>query len=323
MNFDDTTTLPAEGATTTETTSYDRDEVTPEQFHAANLADALTFLLLELGAPIPVRHLLIALQGLLAGRKTVVHFKRVELVARLFKASNGWIDNADLERMKNRVTNHLTIMQDWIHKEGLQGIIDYQSGTKTTDSKIKTSIFQWSVEIANSSERRLLPDSSDKERRKIFIEDARKLVGKRIAKKKMTATRIKREPSPAARWKTAMTLAIQTFDENRAKSFDENRAKFKSTPEEITTFLCNEMRQTLERHYLENPWGENGFDETTLITCSLENSRDEIQKEHRGGQCEPDYSDEVNPFDMRDETEHERIRERVLDWSRTGQEVTR
>ena len=296
MRFDDdTTTLPADTATITETTSCDRDEVTPDDFHAANLADALTFLLLELRAPIAVRQLLIAVQGLLSGRTTVVYFKRVELAVRLFKASNGWIDNEDLERMKNRVTNHLTMMQDWIHEGGLQGIIDYQPGTKTTDSRVKTQIFKWSVEIANSAGRRLLPDSSDSERRKIFIEEARQLIGKRIAKKKMTATRIKREPSPAARWKTAMTLAIQTFDENRAKSFDENRAKLKFTPEEITDFLCNELRATLERHYLENPWGE--LDETTKNTCSLENSRDEKQKGHRGGHVESDYSDEVNPFD--------------------------
>jgi hypothetical protein len=246
---------------------------------------------------------LIALQGLLSGRTTVVYFKRVELAVRLFKASNGWIDNEDLERMKNRVTNHLTMMQDWIHEEGLQGIIDYQPGTKTTDSRVKTQIFKWSVEIANLAGRRLLPDSSDKERRKIFIEDARKLVSKRLGKsKKLSLTRIKREPSPAARWKTAMTLAIQTFDENRAKSFNENRAKFKFTPEEITDFLCNELRTTLERHYLGNPWGE--LDETTKNTCSLENPNDEKQKGHWGDYgttlitCSPVISDEVSPFDM-------------------------
>jgi hypothetical protein len=296
MSFEDDTTLSAEGATFAESTSCNREDVTPEQFHAANLADALTFLLLELGAPIAVRQLLIALQGLLSGRTTVVYFKRVELAVRLFKASNGWIDNEDLERMKNRVTNHLTMMQDWIHEEGLQGIIDYQPGTKTTDSRVKTQIFKWSVEIANSAGRRLLPDSSDSERRKIFIEEARKLVGKRIAKKKMTATRIKREPSPAARWKTALTLAIQTFDENRPKSFDENRAKLEFTPEEITDFLCNDLRRHLERHYLENPWGE--LDETTKNTCSLENPNDEKQKERRGGHVESDHSDEVSPFNM-------------------------
>jgi hypothetical protein len=260
-------------------TASDENATSYEDFHAANLADALTFLLLELRAPELVRQLMVALQGLLSGRSTVVRFKRSWLAVRMFKASNEWIDNEDLERMKNRVTNHLTMMQDWIHEEGLQAIIDYQPGTKTTDSRIRTSLFKWSVEIANAAGRRLHPDSSDDERRKVFIEEARRLVGKRMARgRKPTASRLKREPSAAARWKMAMTIAKATFDENRAK--------LKFSPEEIITFLCNELRRNLELHRLENPWCEmqqDGFDQTTEGTCSLENSRDGQIEGTQGG----------------------------------------
>ena len=261
----------------------DENATTYDDFHASNLIDALTFLLLELRAPELVRKLMVALQGLLSGRSTVVRFKRSWLAVRMFKASNGWIDNQDLERMKNRVTNHLTMMQDWIHEEGLQAIIDYQPGTKTTDSRIRTSLFKWSVEISKAAAGRLHPESSDDERRKVFIEEARRLVGKRLARaKKPTASRLKREPSAAARWKMAMTIAKGTFDENRAK--------LKFSPEEIITFLCNELRRNLELHHLENPWCEkqqDGFNETTQGTCSLENSREGQIEGTQGGNLLP------------------------------------
>jgi hypothetical protein len=260
-------------------TASDENATTCEDFHAANLADGLTFLLLELRAPELVRQLMVALQGLLSGRSTVVRFKRSWLGVRMFKASNEWIDNEDLERMKNRVTNHLTMMQDWIHEEGLQAIIDYQPGTKTTDSRIRTSLFKWSVEISKAAAGRLHPESSDDERRKAFIEEARRLVGKRLARaKKPTLSRAKRHPSEAARWKAAMTIAKDTFDQNLQKS--------KLTPDEVIAFLCNELRGTLERHYLENLRGEiqqDGFDETTQGTCSLENSRNGQIEGTQGG----------------------------------------
>jgi hypothetical protein len=77
----------------------------------------------------------------------------------------------------------------------------------------------------------------------------------------------------------AMTIAKGTFDENRAK--------LKSSPEEIITFLCNELRRNLELHHLENPWCEkqqDGFDQTTQGTCSLENSRDDQIEGTQGGE---------------------------------------
>lgn len=266
------------------TPASDENTTSYEDFHAANLADGLTFLLLELRAPELVRQLMLALQGLLAGRTTVVWFRRVQLAVRLFKASNGWIDAEDLERAKNRLTAHLTMMQDWIHEEGLQAIIHYQPGTKTTDSRIRTSLFKWSVEISKAAEQRLHPDSGDDERRQVFIDEARRLVGKRLARgRKPTASRLKREPSAEARWKMAMTIAKGTFDENRAK--------LKFSPEEIITFLCNELRRNLELHHLENPWckkQQDGFDQTTQGTCSLENSRDgQIEGTRGGGSSEP------------------------------------
>jgi hypothetical protein len=234
------------------------------------------------------------IQGFLGGRTRTARFKRSHLAARM-KESNDWMNEddyaIDLARRKNRVTSRLSLMQNWIHEEGLNNVVHYRPGTKETDNEIKTVIFAWSVEIANLAGKRLdIENTDDSRRREVLADEARKLVSKRLGKsKKLSLTRIKREPSPAARWKTAMTLATKTFDENRAK--------FKSTPEAITDFLCNELRATLERHYLENPWGENGFDETTKNTCYLENPNDEKQKEHRGGHIESDYSDEVNPFD--------------------------
>jgi len=272
-------------------TSVD-NATTYDDFHASNLIDALTFLLLELRAPELVRQLMVALQGLLSGRSTVVRFKRVQLAVRMFKPSNGWIDAVELTRMKNRVTGYLTTMQDWIHEEGLQAIIDYQPGTKTTDSRIRTSLFRWSVEIAKAAEQRLHPDSGDHERRQVFIDEARRLVNKRLARaKKPTVSRLKREPSATARWKMAMTIAKGTFDENRAK--------LKFSPDEIITFLCNELRRNLELHHLENPWCEmqDGLDKTTQGTCSLENSRDDQIEGAQGGDCvtKNEPSDNLTP----------------------------
>jgi len=278
MHFDDdTTTLPADTATATETTSYDRDEVTPEQFHAANLADALTFLLLELGAPIAVRQLLIALQGLLSGRSKRVTFKRRELAKRLFAESNDWLSEEALERLNSRVTDALSRLRDWIHRESLSELVLYLPGTKTTDSAIETRLFKWSVELANIGGQRLTPDSPDSERRNVFIHEARQILNKRrfSTRRQQSGGRIKRAPSKSANWKTVLTLATSVYVENVSISDRPSN--------DAIDFLCNDLRRHLENIPPVKPreekghWGDYG---TTLITCS------------------PVISDEVSPFDM-------------------------
>jgi hypothetical protein len=283
MRFDeDTTTLPAEGATTTETTSCDRDEVTPEQFHAANLADALTFLLLELRAPIAVRSLLTALQGLLSGRSKRVTFKRRELAKRLFAESNDWLSESAMERLNSRVTDALSLLRDWIHRESLSELVLYLPGTKTTDNAIETRLFKWSHEVASVAGKRLTPDSPDSERRNVFIHEARQILNKRRfgTRRQKAGERIKRAPSKSANWKTVLTLATSVYVENVSVSARPSN--------DAIDFLCNDLRRHLENIPPVKPreekghWGDYG---TTLITCSPVNS-------------ETDYSNEASPFDM-------------------------
>jgi hypothetical protein len=282
MFDEDDTTLSAEGATFAESTSCDRDEVTPADFHAANLADALTFLLLELRAPIAVRQLLIALQGLLSGRSKRVTFKRRELAKRLFAESNDWLSEEQIERLNSRVTDALSRLRDWIHRESLSELVLYLPGTKTTDSAIETRLFKWSVELANIGGQRLTPDSPDSERRNVFIHEARQILNKRrfSTRRQQSGGRIKRAPSKSANWKTVLTLATSVYVENMSVSARPSG--------DAIDFLCNDLRRHLENIPPVKPreekghWGDYG---TTLITCSPVNS-------------EPDYSDEASPFDM-------------------------
>jgi hypothetical protein len=277
MRFDeDITTLSAEGATFAESTSCNREDVTPADFHAANLADALTFLLLELRAPRSVRQLLIALQGLLSGRSTRVTFKRRELAKRLFAESNDWLSEEQIERLLSRVTDALSRLRDWIHRESLSELVLYLPGTKTTDSSIETRLFKWSVELANIGGQRLTPDSPDSERRNVFIHEARQILNKRkFGARRQSGDRIKRSPSRAANWKTVLTLATSVYVENVSVSARPSN--------DAIDFLCNDLRRHLENIPPVKPreekghWGDYG---TTLITCS------------------PVNSDEVNPFDM-------------------------
>jgi hypothetical protein len=313
MLDDDTTTLSADTATTTETTSYDRDEVTPEQFHAANLADAATFILIQLHAPEQVLRLWPALTGLMAGRATVVTFYRLDLARRLF--GRGYMSEDECKRVSERVSNYLGAMRDWIHREGLEGVVKYQPGDKETPNSIRTPILKWVVELATLAGERLTPDSPDDQRRGIFKDEAVRLLHrKRLTKRqKPYGQRVKRTVSPATQLKQAKAL-IRNFYFSKVDAELTKHVKVENADTQIKAFILNELEGFVSRLCMENSVGENAKVGSANNYHKL--NIDDDEKEHRGGArkktsnvfvCsvgiisdfgEPDYSDEVSPYDM-------------------------
>lgn len=212
----------------------------PEAIRASNLFDASTYLLITLNAPEQVRRLFPALIGMLAGRKYRVRFSRLELGRRLFADHGGYLNENECSRIEQRVTGYLSQMQDWIHREGLNELIEYTPGTKTEKGAIKTPILQWIIELAEITGARLHPDAPDKERRLCFRQASRTLLkekGYRSKQQRKGGERSRRQPEPHTLLKTAKSLLKNFLAAKSAKSEDELTQAKRHILNEIETFL--------------------------------------------------------------------------------------
>ena len=260
---------------------YDNNSpVSPEEYHAANLADAATFLLIQLNAPEQVLRLWPALTGLMAGRATVVTFYRLDVARRLF--GRGYMSADDCKRLSERVSNYLGALRDWVHREGLTDVVKYQPGDKETPNSLKTPILKWTIELATIAGERLTPDSPDDQRRVIFKEEAVRLLHrKRLTKRrKPDGERVKRMVAPSTQMKQIKSL-IQNFymakmGENLTKD-----VKVENADTQLKAFILSELQGCVSRLCMENLGGENAKVGSGQNDYQKLNIQDE--KGHRGG----------------------------------------
>ena len=254
--------------------------VSPEEYHASNLADAATFLLVQLNAPEQVLRLWPALTGLMAGRATVVTFYRLDVARRLF--GRGYMSEDECHRVSERVSNYLGAMRDWIHREGLTDVVKYQPGDKDTPNSIRTPILKWVVELAAIAGVRLTPDSPDDQRRVIFKDEAVNLLRrKRLTKRrKPDGERVKRMVAPSTQMKQIKSL-IQNFymakmGENLTKD-----VKVENADTQLKAFILNELEGFVSRLCMEKSVGENAKSGSGNNYHQL--NIDDEEKGHRGG----------------------------------------
>lgn len=264
--------------------SDNNSPVSPDDFHAANLADAATFLLIQLNAPEQVLRLWPALTGLMAGRATIVTFYRLDVARRLF--GRGYMSPDECKRVSERVSNYLGAMRDWIHREGLTEVVRYEPGDKDTPNSIRTPILKWVVELATIAGERLTPDSPDDARRIVFKDEAVNLLRrKRLAKRrKPDSQRMKRMVAPSTQMKQIKSL-IQNFyiakmGENLTKD-----VKVENADTQLKAFILSELQGCVSRLCMENLGGENAKVDNGQNDYQELNIQDE--KEHRGARKKP------------------------------------
>jgi hypothetical protein len=185
---------------------------------ASNLIEASTFLLLSLRAPDQVRRIFPALLGMLAGRSTKVTFTRLDLGRRLFRG--GYVEEIERERIKQKMTDYLGAMQDWIHRENLEEVVRYSPGSKTEASIIQTPILRWIVEVADKAGQRLSGTEPDLVRRQVFEGEVKSLLNrKRIGtKRRRESTRRKRTVDPSVHLKSSnCTMNLQKSKMTRSR----------------------------------------------------------------------------------------------------------
>ena len=254
--------------------------VSPEEYHASNLADAATFLLIQLNAPEQVLRLWPALTGLMAGRATVVTFYRLDVARRLF--GRGYMSEDDCRRLSERVSNYLGAMRDWVHREGLTDIVRYEPGDKETPNSIKTPILKWTIELATIAGERLTPDSPDDQRRVIFKDEAVNLLRrKRLTKRrKPDGQRMKRMVSPSTQLKQAKAL-LRNFYFSKVDAELTKHVKVEIAETQVKSFILSELEGYLGRLCRENSVGENAKSGSGQKVHQL--NMDDGEKEPRGG----------------------------------------
>ena len=254
--------------------------VSPEEYHASNLADAATFLLVQLNAPEQVLRLWPALTGLMAGRATIVTFYRLDVARRLF--GRGYMSADECKRVSERVSNYLGAMRDWVHREGLTDIVRYEPGDKDTPNRLTTPILKWVVELAAIAGERLTPDSPDDQRRVIFKHEAVNLLRRKrlTTRRKPDGQRVKRMVAPSTQMKQIKSL-IQNFymakmGENLTKD-----VKVEIAETQVKSFILSELEGYLGRLCRENSVGENARIGSGNNYHQL--NIDDEEKEPRGG----------------------------------------
>ena len=261
---------------------YDNNSpVSPEEFHASNLADAATFLLIQLNAPEQVLRLWPALTGLMAGRATIVTFYRLDVARRLF--GRGYMSADECKRVSERVSNYLGAMRDWVHREGLTDIVRYEPGDKDTPNRIRTPILKWVVELAAIADVRLTPDSPDDARRIVFKSEAVNLLRRKrlTTRRKPDGERVKRMVAPSTQMKQIKSL-IQNFymakmGENLTKD-----VKVENADTQLKAFILSELQGCVSRLCMENLGGENAKVDSGQNDYRQLNIHED-EKEHRGG----------------------------------------
>lgn len=260
--------------------SDNNSPVSPDEFHAANLADAATFLLVQLNAPEQVLRLWPALTGLMAGRATIVTFYRLDVARRLF--GRGYMSEDDCRRLSERVSNYLGAMRDWIHREALTEVVRYEPGDKDTPNSIRTPILKWVVELAAIAGERLTPDSPDDARRIVFKDEAVNLLRrKRLAKRrKPDGQRMKRTVSPSTQLKQAKAL-LRNFYFSKVDAELTKHVKVEIAETQVKSFILSELEGYLGRLCRENLGGENAKSGSGNNYHQL--NIDDDEKEPRGG----------------------------------------
>lgn len=260
--------------------SDNNSPVSPDEFHASNLADAATFLLVQLNAPEQVLRLWPALTGLMAGRATVVTFYRLDVARRLF--GRGYMSPDECHRVSERVSNYLGAMRDWIHREGLTEVVRYEPGDKDTPNGIRTPILKWVVELATIAGERLTPDSPDDARRIVFKDEAINLLRrKRLAgRRKPDGQRMKRTVSPSTQLKQAKALIHNFYMAKMGENLTKD-VKVEIADTQIKSFILNELEGFVSRLCRENLGGENAKSESAQNDYQKLNIQEE--KGHRGG----------------------------------------
>ena len=258
--------------------------VSPEEYHAANLADAATFLLIQLNAPEQVLRLWPALTGLMAGRATIVTFYRLDVARRLF--GRGYMSPDECKRVSERVSNYLGAMCDWVHREGLTDIVRYEPGDKDTPNSIRTPILKWVVELATIAGERLTPDSPDDQRRIVFKDEAVNLLRrKRLTKRrKPDGERVKRTVAPSTQMKQIKSL-IQNFYMAKMGETLTKDVKVENADTQLKAFILSELQGCVSRLCMENLGGENARIGSGQNVHQL--NIDDGEKEHRGGRKKP------------------------------------
>ncbi len=217
-------------------------EDTQSDFQSANLMDASTFLLIGLNAPEQVRRIFPGLLGMLAGRSTKVEFTRLQLGRRIFGGRisdiSGKVNEVDRKRIEQRMTDHLGIMRDWIHRENLEDIVKYQAGSKTEPSIIETRILKWIVEVSRKAGDRLSGNESDFNRRQVFEEEVKSL----LKRKKRTieprdTPRQKRQDAPSVLLAMAKGVLKRYY----------KAAKVREDAEQVKAFLKKELQDFIDR----------------------------------------------------------------------------
>jgi hypothetical protein len=254
--------------------------VSPEEYHAANLADAATFLLIQLNAPEQVLRLWPALTGLMAGRATIVTFYRLDVARRLF--GRGYMSADDCKRLCERVSNYLGAMRDWVHREGLTDVVKYQPGDKDTPNSIRTPILKWVVELATIAGERLTPDSPDDARRIVFKDEAVNLLRRKrlTGRRKPDGQRMKRTVSPSTQLKQAKAL-LRNFYFSKVDAELTKHVKVEIAETQVKSFILSELEGYLGRLCMENLGGENAKSGSGQNDYQKLNIQDE--KGHRGG----------------------------------------
>lgn len=215
------------------------DDDDPRDRGASNLMDASTFLLIGLNAPDQVRRIFPALLGMLAGRSTKVSFTRLELGRRIFVDRGGYVDELTRRRLEQKMTDYLGAMQDWIHREGLEDLIKYDPGTKTTKSTIETRVLKWIVQVAEKAGQKLSGTEPDQVRRQVFEEEVKSLMDrKRIGtKRRRESTRRKRTVDPSVHLKTAKAFLKLYFES----------AKVENDAEQVKANILREIAGFIDR----------------------------------------------------------------------------
>ena len=215
------------------------DDHDPRDQKASNLMDASTFLLIGLNAPDQVRRIFPALLGMLAGRSTKVSFSRLELARRIFADQGGYVDELTRRRLEQKMTDYLGAMQDWIHREGLEDLIKYDPGTKTTKSTIETRVLKWIVQVAEKAGQKLSGNEPDQVRRHVFEGEGKSLMDrKRIGtKRRRESTRRKRTVDPSVHLKTAKSFLKLYFES----------AKVENDAEQVKANILREIAGFIDR----------------------------------------------------------------------------
>ena len=214
----------------------DRQDVTPDSFHASNVLDATHAILAALNCPPKVRPMISALFAQTAGRTRTISFTRADVARRLYGGPSA-LPADDLARACQRVTDDLGRMADWVHSEGLGDVIKYTPGTKDAPGRIQTRLVGWVADLATAADGALSPTAEDRERRAHFRKGAQEMVGKRLRR---------RAPSPSGRPKRKPTRgAILRQGLSLLRAYVQLSASFGQDVETATGFLHNEIDRVM------------------------------------------------------------------------------